>query len=806
MKKKFVLSVFIVMALALPSLISANTDPRQELDNGLLVSFVTYGEVACAITWKVPFDNQGSSYQEPFYYKHDDNIMSANGFCNCNSIIDPEYCECQGSVANPVPGGRYYFKLRENGVFPDDFPYFADIPVKLEDDAFTVTTTKSSATIEWQTDKETGSSVFYYIEGNDFAQNTVRDETLVKNHRLEITGIMPDTEYNFTVTSINGTGEGNISNLLSFRTLPGNNCTDTDGGRNYGTAGTATLEGQRVTSYNSDSCAIANDDYTLRPMSSCSGDSCYLREKVCGEDGASFFEERFPCPGGCADGACTHIDNKTCSETDNGDDRFNKGKIILSDGFEQEDTCGQSGYSVWERYCVDGGYVYSSRQCIYGCANGACKESPTGDNIDQASNANTTCADSDGGLNYYTKGYVSFTAFAEIKQDSCQDYYVNEYYCGGTASSTLMSKSALCDAFCVDGACTKDMENCLKLTGNDQEKCYIGFAKYEKDASICDNITRDGPKFTCITEVARALSDIDLCDTITNTSNRADCIIAFATDAHDPDICLRTMSANKNYNAYFQAMCYRHFQDSEICCRIEDERFRDVCDIGPPKAFSKYGTDFCAIFGAQDLGCHQAISDWKEQNRTIPDGYQCKNTSTHQMPTRLLGKIMIKVEDLGKAYYINPQSKAMAYLGRPDDAFAVMREQGVGITNADLYKIPIGVTGEDGLDSDGDGLSDYLEKTLGLDGSKADTDGDGYKDGQELAGGYSPWGEGRQGLDNKFVEAQAGKILLQVEKAGEAWYVNPADGKRYFLGRPADAFSVMRNLGLGISNRDFDDL
>lgn len=48
-----------------------------------------------------------------------------------------------------------------------------------------------------------------------------------------------------------------------------------------------------------------------------------------------------------------------------------------------------------------------------------------------------------------------------------------------------------------------------------------------------------------------------------------------------------------------------------------------------------------------------------------------------------------------------------------------------------------------------------------------------------------------------------GKILLAVEGKGEAWYINPADSKRYYLGRPADAFQVMRGLAIGISNNDF---
>jgi len=47
-----------------------------------------------------------------------------------------------------------------------------------------------------------------------------------------------------------------------------------------------------------------------------------------------------------------------------------------------------------------------------------------------------------------------------------------------------------------------------------------------------------------------------------------------------------------------------------------------------------------------------------------------------------------------------------------------------------------------------------------------------------------------------------GKILLQVEGAGQAWYVDPSSNTRAFLGRPSDAFQVMRELGVGIKNQD----
>lgn len=59
---------------------------------------------------------------------------------------------------------------------------------------------------------------------------------------------------------------------------------------------------------------------------------------------------------------------------------------------------------------------------------------------------------------------------------------------------------------------------------------------------------------------------------------------------------------------------------------------------------------------------------------------------------------------------------------------------------------------------------------------------------------------------SSIAEKLKGRILLQVEQNGEAWYVNPVDNKRYFLGRPADAFEIMRNLGLGITDQDLNQI
>jgi len=49
-----------------------------------------------------------------------------------------------------------------------------------------------------------------------------------------------------------------------------------------------------------------------------------------------------------------------------------------------------------------------------------------------------------------------------------------------------------------------------------------------------------------------------------------------------------------------------------------------------------------------------------------------------------------------------------------------------------------------------------------------------------------------------------GSILLQVETHGEAWYVNPADLKKYYMANGNEAYEIMRRLSIGITNKDFD--
>lgn len=123
-------------------------------------------------------------------------------------------------------------------------------------------------------------------------------------------------------------------------------------------------------------------------------------------------------------------------------------------------------------------------------------------------------------------------------------------------------------------------------------------------------------------------------------------------------------------------------------------------------------------------------------------------SKANSLGEKLKGKILLQVESEGEAWYIDSENYSRYYLGRPEDAFSIMRNKGLGIKHSEL--------------------TNYLEE--------------------------------------KFPKKFSGMIFLDVEKNGEAYYVFPDDLNGYYLGRPNDAFEIMRQLGLGISNKDIDSI
>lgn len=112
---------------------------------------------------------------------------------------------------------------------------------------------------------------------------------------------------------------------------------------------------------------------------------------------------------------------------------------------------------------------------------------------------------------------------------------------------------------------------------------------------------------------------------------------------------------------------------------------------------------------------------------------------------KLSGRILLQVESRGQAWYVNPADGKKYYLGRPTDAFEIMRRLSLGISQADFNKLS---------------------------------------------------------ADKNLASIVKGRIILQVEARGQAWYVNPTDQEKYYLGRPSDAFEIMKRLAVGISDAD----
>ena len=114
------------------------------------------------------------------------------------------------------------------------------------------------------------------------------------------------------------------------------------------------------------------------------------------------------------------------------------------------------------------------------------------------------------------------------------------------------------------------------------------------------------------------------------------------------------------------------------------------------------------------------------------------------LTTKLKGRILLQVESHGEAWYVNPKDAKRYYLANGSEAYNIMRDLGVGITNANLAKLM---------------------------------------------------------SDKTFAKKNQGKIFLQIEKNGEAYYID-INGVAHYLKDGEAAYSIMHELGLGIKNLD----
>lgn len=101
-------------------------------------------------------------------------------------------------------------------------------------------------------------------------------------------------------------------------------------------------------------------------------------------------------------------------------------------------------------------------------------------------------------------------------------------------------------------------------------------------------------------------------------------------------------------------------------------------------------------------------------------------------------------------------------------------------TNTVVPNVNVGTTPASLVDSDHDGLSNDLESLYTTDPSNPDTDGDGYKDGEEVANGYDPLTAKTTArmIDLALVDTIAkGDAAAMVVSSG----LSTADHERYYL-------------------------
>lgn len=161
------------------------------------------------------------------------------------------------------------------------------------------------------------------------------------------------------------------------------------------------------------------------------------------------------------------------------------------------------------------------------------------------------------------------------------------------------------------------------------------------------------------------------------------------------------------------------------------------------------------------------------------------NDSAHaanNITERLKGRLLLQVEQGGAIWYVNPLD-SKKYQVTFANALSLFENFALGITNADLIKIPANIESIP---------------------SELDTDNDGYKDRTELQHNYSPYipgnYKGKFTIDNNLTNRLKGRLLLQVEQKGAIWYVDHT-GIRYNV-RWDNLMNLFRSLALGITDAD----
>lgn len=134
----------------------------------------------------------------------------------------------------------------------------------------------------------------------------------------------------------------------------------------------------------------------------------------------------------------------------------------------------------------------------------------------------------------------------------------------------------------------------------------------------------------------------------------------------------------------------------------------------------------------------------------------------------------------GELWQIKPD-QSVTHLKNPAKDLQLSRLHPQSITKNKLQGIPVGLLKYYGQDSDKDGLPDSLEKALGTDSKKKDSDNDGYSDKAELLSMHDPLSRSQKKLspDFKLIAKLGNQVLLDDDN--NVWYIDSKTKRRYFI-------------------------
>lgn len=129
--------------------------------------------------------------------------------------------------------------------------------------------------------------------------------------------------------------------------------------------------------------------------------------------------------------------------------------------------------------------------------------------------------------------------------------------------------------------------------------------------------------------------------------------------------------------------------------------------------------------------------------------------SAQNLADRLKGYFLLSVQDRGKIWFVDPSTGSRSHIADANVAWDLIKSQMIGISNADLAKLPT---------------------------------------------------PGQAPKDKALRDRLKGKFLLAVEQHGEVWFVNPHTGYRHYLGTGTDTYNQVKTVSLGITLADLESI